>query len=135
MNKKPSLSKSKYLNLIWSLIQKWTDILDLKDWDIRFVVDYKKCKANAAVALCEDDSSIKYALISFTTYKGFNCDNEYLEKTVIHELLHIKLSLLHPIDQDTLEYKVLHQAINDLSISFYRAREEGSKVGCITRDQ
>jgi hypothetical protein len=115
------MTTSEYQIYLNTLLVKWVDILDLKDWEISIQISPKKCKKNSAMAYVDDDSSIKSALITFSNFKAFNNDFEYLEKTLIHELLHIKLALLHPSNLDTLEYKVLHQIINDLALSFYKA--------------
>ena len=116
---------------IQSCLKKWINILKLDHWDIEFKVDPHKCnfeENEECMACVEDDSSIRYAIIYVNSKEFFdNNPKQPLEQVLIHELLHIKFSLLHPEDYSSLEFKVLHQIIDDLSKSFIQCASDTKK--------
>ncbi len=68
-----------------SYLEKWQEILRLRDWDIRLEVVNQKWRKTGDVKVDRDD---KKAILLVNV---FNPTSENLEETIIHELLHIKL--------------------------------------------
>ena len=103
------------------LFEKWRKILHLEAWDIRFQWCVRGRDMNIADALgCtsykhESHQTIVQMLdpVDFES-KLFNYG---YEKTLVHELLHLKFS---DIDDsgDALRDKILHQLVDDLSRAF-----------------
>ncbi len=66
-------------------LDKWQDILRLRDWDIKLICVDKKWRKTGDVKVDRDD---KKAVLMIN---AFNPTSENFEETIIHELLHIKL--------------------------------------------
>ena len=84
-------------NEVQSLVNKWQEILRLRDWDIKLEFVTNEWRKTADVKIDETD---KKAILLINDY---NPKQTNIEAVVIHELLHIKLwgmdqmieSLLH----------------------------------------
>ena len=88
-------------------LEKWQDILRLRDWDIRVVVvDKDWCKSGDI----KIDQTNKLAALMINQ----NLEYPYLEEVVIHELLHLKLW-------------GMDQMIEDLLSSVYGSAEQDPK--------
>jgi len=68
-----------------SLLEKWQDILRLRDWDIILYPVEQEWRKTGDVKIDADD---KRAVLMLNTY---NPKQINLEEVIIHELLHIKL--------------------------------------------
>ena len=106
----------------FKLLKEWQNTLGLNDWTITMdLLDSKEVGDGTAYQSTEYEESVKAATIHVAHYeqlpdyvkKLFN-----FERTLIHELLHIKLCLLDD-EENSLQSRVLHQIVDDLSKSFY----------------
>lgn len=109
----------------------WQNILGLTDWRIRLKTD---CSPNEmTLSNCAGETewteSIKTAYIRILSEKDYG---ERIvpfdpEKTLVHELLHIKFCLLGESGND-LQDRLVHQYIDDLAralVGTYRIATEG----------
>lgn len=103
------------------LLKKWQSILGLTDW----VIDLRdNCAPDDFILKnvngeCEYNEMLKCAVIRLLDEKYY--EKRVLpydkEKTLIHELLHIKFSFLQESGND-LQERIVHQLIDDLAKSF-----------------
>ena len=106
------------------LLNKWCDILGLNDWSIKLYDDCTplQMSSDAFAGEVEYDVTIKCASVRILNEKY--CTDQVppfqFEETLIHELLHCKFALLDDTG-DQLRDTLLHQYINDLAKSFYKA--------------
>lgn len=107
------------------LLSEWKDRLGLSDWRI---VLSDKCSPQEMELENVDgcttwEESIKSAKIQILDekYYGDRIVPFDFEKTLIHELLHIKTSLISDTEND-LQNRVAHQIIDDLARAFVDAK-------------
>lgn len=103
------------------LLNKWKRKLCLQDWRILLVT---KCKpedmAIEGVSGCTEwTESIKTARIEIIdpSFYGERIIPFNFEKTLVHELLHLKFSFWCQ-NEDMIESRVMHQIIDDLARAF-----------------
>lgn len=112
------------------LLKEWQERLGLQDWLITF---YPNCKASEvdegnSIGETTWQTTNKTAIIRIIAEEEYSKD--YIipydfEKTLVHELLHIKFAL---IDKDLNTYEgivteqVRHQLIDDLARAFVMAK-------------
>ena len=70
---------------VQSYLNKWQDILRLKDWDIKLEFVTREWRKTGDVKI---DQDIKKAILLINTY---NPKQSNIEAVIIHELLHVKL--------------------------------------------
>lgn len=111
-----------------ALLNEWQARLGLQDWRIKL---RSKCKPEDMeienVAGCTSWSeSIKTARIEIIDkkYYGDRVVPFDWEKTLAHELLHLKLCLVSD-SVDKLQERVMHQMIDDLARAFVSAKRSG----------
>ena len=112
------------------LLQEWMDRLRLNDWVIK--VNFN-CSPNDMILkdVCgetEWDEVNKCAKINIIDKKDYGdrivpFDEE---KTLVHELLHLKFSLLGE-NENELQNRLVHQLIDDLAKALIDAKKELSK--------
>lgn len=109
------------------LLQEWQNRLGLHDWRIKLVDNCKpEDMALEGVAGCTDWSeSIKTARIEIIDpqYYGERIVPFDYEKTLVHELLHLKLALVSDMVSD-LQTRYMHQIIDDLARAFVDAKRD-----------
>lgn len=71
-------------DIITGYLNKWKDILRLRDWDIKLHIVEKEWRKSGDIKIDEDDK--KAILLVNSNPKSTN-----LEELVVHELLHLKL--------------------------------------------
>lgn len=108
------------------LSEYYVDLLGLHDWEIHIAWQCRpdemilpNCFGNSS---CEESS--KQALIYILDeqyYKGepFKYDFEVI---LVHELLHLKTTLLTDKDEESIRYRVLHQLIDDMAKAIVSAK-------------
>lgn len=108
------------------LLREWQERLRLTDWNIalhdnetfwgmeecRGKVDYSEPSKEAIIHLLDEDQFVS---------KEFVYDKE---RSIIHELLHIKFCLLDESGNDTHD-RLLHQMIEELAKAFVDAKRAG----------
>ena len=113
------------------LLDEWQARLGLYDWGIKLEPN---CKPEdmflADCAGCTEWSeTIKTARIQIIDpqYYGERIVPFDFEKTLVHELLHLKLCLVS--DQvDDLQARYMHQIIDDLARAFVSAKRKGENL-------
>lgn len=123
-----------------NLLNEWQERLGLQDWVIRLYPNCERKEVDEGNSIGETlwQTTNKTAIIKIMAEKEY--DEEYMipydfEKTLVHELLHIKFSL---IDKDLNTYEgivaeqVRHQLIDDLARAFVMAKrgETKRKLDC-----
>ena len=108
-----------------ALLKEWTKRLGLQDWRIKLCTN---CKPDDMilqdVAGCTEWSeSIKTAKIQILDpeYYGKRIVPFDFEKTLVHELLHLKTCLISD-GVDDLQERVMHQLIDDLARALIDAK-------------
>lgn len=107
------------------LLQKWQNRLGLTEWHI---VLKENCTpndmCNDVCGECEIDEVHKIAIIRIIDrcYYGERIVPYNFEKTLVHELLHIKFVLIDNSENE-LHDRILHQNIEDLAKSFIFANK------------
>ena len=118
----PTENKKKVMTMDeQELLEKWKRRLGLSDWTIKLCVNCKpKEMAMSEVAGCTEWSeSVKTARIEIIDqqYYGDRIVPFNFEKILIHELLHLKMSIWCQ-NEDNVEDRVMHQIIDDLARAF-----------------
>lgn len=110
-----------------ALLAEWQERLGLTDWRIMLKT---KCKpeemAQEGSGCVEWSEAIKSARIEIIDpkYYGERIVPFDWEKTLVHELLHLKTSLVSDC-VDKLQERVMHQMIDDLARAFVSAKRCG----------
>ncbi len=99
------------LDLAQKYLNKWQDILRLRDWDIKLFEVKKSWRKTADVKIDEVD---KRAILMLNNH---NPHSYNLEALIIHELLHIKLWGMDQMIEDLIG-KVFGQDQEDLKYQF-----------------
>lgn len=121
----------------FALFEEWRERLGLQDWIITL---HPNCKAEEvdegqSIGLTTWNTTNKTAIIRIVDKKYYSKDYMIpydFEKTLVHELLHIKFSL---IDKDINTYEGVvaeqarHQLIDDLARAFVMAKRGITKRG------
>ena len=114
------------------LLEKWKRRLGLHDWTIKLCVNCKPEEMTMSnVAGCTEWSEpVKTARIEIIDpeYYGERIVPFNFEKTLIHELLHLKMSFWCQ-NEDNVEDRVMHQIIDDLARAF--VEKEGGEGGWV----
>ena len=111
------------------LLKEWQIRLGLQDWRIKLVTN---CKPNEMelenCAGCTDwTESIKTARIEILdkNYYGKRIVPFDFEKTLVHELLHLKLCLVSN-NVDEFQERYMHQIIDDMARAFIDAKRSAN---------
>lgn len=112
------------------MLEKWMRRLSLDGWRVTLKVNALPCDMTLEEACGEAELAepIKVATIRILDERCYGERNEpfFFEKTLIHELLHLKFSLLDNSGND-LQDRLVHQMIDDLARAFY-ATEIGTML-------
>ena len=111
-----------------ALLNEWKRRLGLQDWRIKLL---PKCKPEdmeiencaGCTEWCESIKTARIEIID-PDYYGDRIVPFDWEKTLVHELLHIKLCLVSD-GVDKLQERVMHQIIDDLARAFVDAKGGG----------
>lgn len=116
------------------LLNEWQERLGLQDWAIalRYNCELEDLNLTNACAETSFESTTKTAIIRMVKPElaaGRLLDYDF-EKTLVHELMHIKLSLLN-IDPNSLVNSILecaiHQIVDDLARALVMAKRGETK--------
>lgn len=112
------------------LLDEWQNRLGLQDWHIKLCSNCKPDEMTMKdVAGCTEWSeSIKTARIEIIDpqYYGDRIVPFDYEKTLVHELLHLKTCLVSDMVDD-LQARYMHQMIDDLARAFVDAKRCGAE--------
>lgn len=109
------------------LLQEWMSRLGLMDWRISLCENCapEEMSANNAAGCTDWTESTKTARIQILSKKYYG--NRIVpfdpEKTLVHELLHLKLSLVSDLVSD-LQGRYMHQIIDDLERALVSAKRD-----------
>lgn len=111
-----------------ALMKEWRDRLGLQDWQIKFE---PKCppeemELDDAAGCTSWAEAIKCAKVQILDPKYYEEDNIIpfdFEKTLVHELLHLKLSLVSS-GVDDFQERAMHQIIDDLARALVDTKRE-----------
>lgn len=114
-----------------ALLAEWQERLGLQEWRIAL---YHKCKpedmmVQNSAGCTEWSETIKTARIEIINpkYYGERVARFDFEKTLVHELLHLKTCLVSDEVSD-LQQRVMHQMIDDLARAFVDAKRKGVRT-------
>ena len=112
------------------IMKYWQDKLGLNDWVIVLrddcpVSDFETDDAEGETSWNSVSKTAVIKLITINEY-GERIVPYIKEQTLIHELLHIKFSLLWENNSD-LQNALLHQYIDDLAKTLYNVHNEKSE--------
>jgi hypothetical protein len=109
--------------------ERWTPLLGLDDWDISWEYNREPPDKEREIAHCAVDWEYEQATVTWSITELLNdeCDDEKLERIVVHELAHI---ILREMREDT-KTKINHEerVATRLSKAFIRTREVGADDG------
>ena len=110
-----------------NLLNEWKNRLDLNDWVIKLNEDVSPndMQLQGVSGECSWDEIHKAATINIINEKDYGdrilpFDNE---KTLVHELLHIKFCMLDNSGNELFD-KLLHQLIEDMAKALISAKRE-----------
>lgn len=102
---------------IQKVCKTWQHALRLDDWSIELVLnctpDMLDDNANSTVYYCESLKIAKIHILADEYIHECQTVPFNIRKTIVHELLHIKCSLLDDINE--LQSRILHQIIDDIA--------------------
>lgn len=100
------------------LLKKWKSKLKLDSYNILLRSNCKPKHMDGCTGKVEWMEMHSTAVINILGEKYYDKDmitSQNYEKTLVHELLHIKFGLSEPKDKESCEYLVYHKSIEDLS--------------------
>lgn len=111
------------------LLAEWKERLGLHDWVITLVDNCfpgDMCLANKAgdTAWSEENKTARIEIMD-PQYYGDRITPFDFERILVHELLHLKLSLVSS-DVGNLQERYMHQIIEDLAKALVQAKRGGS---------
>ena len=110
----------------FALLLEWKQRLELMDWIITLQTDMHPDNMilSGACGCTSWEESIKAAQIQIADPAKLPDQLRQFdfEETLVHELLHIKTSLLSTDDEKSLQDRILHQLIDDLSRALVAAK-------------
>lgn len=113
-----------------ALLREWKDRLGLQDWTIKLNCNCTPEQMSMAESAgCTTyTETIKCARIDIVDpkYYGNRIRPFNFEKTLVHELLHLKLCLIGD-SSDTLQERLVHQYIDDLARALVDAKRSGAE--------
>lgn len=108
------------------LLKEWKDRLGLHDWQISLHTDCRPDEMTDPDAVgCsvwqEATKAARIEIIGEQYYGEYMVVRFDFEKTLVHELLHLKTCLISA-DCDPLQERIAHQLIDDLARAFVDAK-------------
>lgn len=112
------------------LLAEWTDRLKLQEWNITVGI-YRESEFYEQGNMGENTFQRECArsTIKILDHCDYPTDTKFLqnmEKTLVHELLHLKFCYFEP-EEDTIAHEMWHRAIETLSETLVKAKYEKPK--------
>ena len=111
-----------------TLLEKWKRKLCLNEWRIKLLTNLRpeEMTMNDVAGCSEWSESIKTARIEIIDpdYYGDRIVPFDFEKTLVHELLHLKFSFWCQNEDDICD-RIMHQMIDDLARALTECEENG----------
>lgn len=114
-----------------ALLRDWMERLGLQEWRIKLedCCDPRDMQSQDCFGCTEWSEATKTARIQIIDPDctgGFVVPFDY-EKTLVHELLHLKTCLISDSD-DKLQERIAHQLIDDLARTLVQVRREALEI-------
>jgi hypothetical protein len=112
--------------ILLKLIKYWSNVLSLNDWQIVgsiVPVNYLEDEGNQGE--CNYSFINKQAIINLRRSDDWGDNNPFkinMEKTLIHELLHLKFAIITGEDEEMNKFQ--HQLLDNLAVSFLTLKED-----------
>lgn len=109
------------------LLEKWIGVLQLREWDIRFHwrVDPKRMTLSDCAGCTSYNEVSRQAVIEIADEALYECDMNGFEfdyeQILVHELMHLKLSLLDDA-KDPVQNRAVHILCDSLARSLVKAK-------------
>ena len=105
------------------ITQEWVDRLKLNDWRIKFSVNCTpdEIGENCGLTSWQEVNKTAHVQIINPIYYGDRVEPFDEEKTLVHELLHLKTCLISDTENE-LQERIMHQLIDDLARAFVDAK-------------
>lgn len=108
------------------LLEFWVETLGLQDWNIKLKYNVYGSTIPDCNGRTNYVESNKTAAISILSEEEYNRTQDVdfpfdWEKTLVHELLHLKLSLLDD-SGNTVQDRIVHQLVDSLARALVKAR-------------
>lgn len=113
------------------LLKEWQNRLGLQDW---YIVLKTNCRpenmAMSDVEGCstrvESTKSVAIDILDESFFPDNAVARPYdFEETLVHELLHCKLSVIDEYDEYSIKHRVVHQLVDDLARALVNAKRSG----------
>ncbi len=109
------------------LLDEWIDRLCLQDWEIHLAW---KCKPeeipmdSEVGGLAEFREAEKEATIYILDEKESKCEpfKFDFERNLVHELLHLKTSIVTEQEPNSWQHRMMHQLVDDLAKAFVKTK-------------
>lgn len=112
------------------LLNEWKKRLRLQDWIVRLEDDVSPADMSdpdnvGETNLCESTKLATIKLMSESGVSKYSITPIDKEKVLVHELMHLKLSLLDD-SGNRLQDRVVHQLVDDLALALVDAKRKGA---------
>lgn len=107
-----------------TILAEWKERLGLNDWTIKLTPNVHRLPDEDGCGYTDWSETGKSAhiyLLHPDEY-GERIVPYDQEKTLVHELLHLKFSLLHSMEKEDLQGRLLHQLIDDMAKALVKAK-------------
>ena len=111
------------------LLKEWQNRLNLNDWTIKLSANVHNMPDGECCGHTDWNETVKAAhiyLLHPDEY-GDRVVPYDQEKTLVHELLHIKFTFLHNQTEEDLQGRILHQLIDEIACALVDAKRSGTK--------
>ena len=122
-----------------ALLSEWTERLGLRDWEIHLAwqstpseMPEKDCSGCTTFVESTKEALIFIMYERFWESKPFKFD---FEKTLVHELMHLKLCYVTDIDENSCQARMMHAILDDIAKALVEAKRAGVKEGKADADE
>lgn len=116
-----------------AIFEKWKERLDLDEWRVDVALfchpDYMGSPDALGATLADEVTKTAVIHILDEKYSENPVRPYNFERVVVHELLHLKFCLLEDQNRSSLQYRLLHQIIDDLARAFVPEEDEAPSEG------
>jgi len=117
------------------LLDEWVERLGLQDWEIHLAwkCEPKEIPLSDAGGCASYNEETKEATIYILDEQYAKCEPFVFdfERNLVHELLHLKTSLVTEKDENGYQARAMHQLVDDLAKAFVKAKRGTQKTNFI----
>lgn len=115
-----------------SLLKEWQKRLCLQDWRIELATGCKPADMDivesSGCVSWQESTKTAFIQIVDEQYYGDRVVPFDFEKTLVHELMHLKMCMLYS-EKDELQERLVHQILDDLARALVDAKRYGIPKG------